>query len=1047
MKKIQPLDFYLIRIPAFSLDNLIKLNSVIELYPDNKNIEELKDIFSNPFFEKAIYLSSKSLYNEFIKFKENKVSDIKKEKRLIKSLYKYYVRMSTRPTPYGLFAGYFFGEITSRMSDIKLSNIYLSPQVDIDMNVLASIQNHIIDNNAEIKKNELYYSNNTIYKFNTKYRYTNFIKSKGEKKLFLTEIYYSELLEHIIYKSKNGIHFDSLIQTLIDEVDEVSARELEEYVRNLIELNILVYEEIGINVEKSPSQQLYEKYRSTINLECINNLHLIEKDLSIEKIVELEKKMLSITNTEFDQYLNIKLKINTDSSNLNISIIEEVSGYVSELIQIQNKTTPKDLLEFKRKFLEKYDSQEIPLMDAIDFDLGLGYGLQVADNMNDFSLIDKISYFEISHQNKNKIDEKMFEFLDRKLKEFELSDTRFIEILSDDIQELKQSELNTNDNVENSFIMGTLLSESLSEFDKGNYTFLSKSNLPTPFMANLLSRFSYLDEKSTQLIRKNINTTTSNDKIYAEIVYNPGGRLGNIILRPNFYDYHISYGETNLQKMESIEISTNDLYISVQNNRIVLRSKKLQKEVIPKLTSAYNYNKDGIPLIRFLCDLQYQKVNTGFIWDWNNFSQKEYLPRVIYKKIILCPAQWNFKKNQVKDLEFKLDEISKKSKYCFIADGDHELVLDLTNRYSKKLVKEELEKKDITLFEFIDLQEKSIIRNYVNEPFSSEIIIPFKNNNIDRIPNLFNNHNNPEIVRKFYPNEKWIYYKLYLSNNISDEILVNCFKKLIKKLINNNEINGWFFIRYEDPKSHVRIRFRKKNISMDVLTKDIISACQEYFECQLISDFSIHTYERELERYDQDLIDCSENIFINDSNAILDILEIIKDNSNISNLREKIAIINVNMLLDDFKLTTNEKLEIMDLLSSNFINEFIDLKQKEKTLLILKRSLNQKLREEKEFLNQCIFQNQVEDFLVPLVKILEKRSKKNISNLNEIQNQSLTKDEKYDLISSFIHMSLNRLLYAKQRAQEMVIYYLLKETYNSILNRNDKQKTNCRYYN
>src|SRR5439155_251840 len=64
-----------------------------------------------------------------------------------------------------------------------------------------------------------------------------------------------------------------------------------------------------------------------------------------------------------------------------------------------------------------------------------------------------------------------------------------------------------------------------------------------------------------------------------------------------------------------------DLLVSVQGERIVLRSRRLGREVIPRLTTAHNHSGRGLGVYRFLCALQSQQVTPGITWDWGPLGQ------------------------------------------------------------------------------------------------------------------------------------------------------------------------------------------------------------------------------------------------------------------------------------------------------------------------------------------------------------------------------------------------------------------------------------------
>ncbi|STD11463.1 Lantibiotic dehydratase, C terminus [Chryseobacterium carnipullorum] len=105
--------------------------------------------------------------------------------------------------------------------------------------------------------------------------------------------------------------------------------------------------------------------------------------------------------------------------------------------------------------------------------------------------------------------------------------------------------------------------------------------------ANLLGRFH--SEKSE--IRNLAKAIACKEKelnpgyITAEIIHLPEARIGNIIRRPTLREYEIPYLAQSVLPLEN-QIPVDDLYISLKNDRIVLRSKRLNKEVKPYLTNA-----------------------------------------------------------------------------------------------------------------------------------------------------------------------------------------------------------------------------------------------------------------------------------------------------------------------------------------------------------------------------------------------------------------------------------------------------------------------------
>ncbi|MDV7697833.1 lantibiotic dehydratase family protein [Chryseobacterium soli] len=114
--------------------------------------DELKEICTHPVFLEAIYLASPYLYEEVIQWLLGKDMPLKQFQKLKNTILKYYSRMSTRCTPFGLFAGVGLGKFSLETSNIftnKIFNYQLSTDnmvrdTKLDMHFLVSLAQHFV---------------------------------------------------------------------------------------------------------------------------------------------------------------------------------------------------------------------------------------------------------------------------------------------------------------------------------------------------------------------------------------------------------------------------------------------------------------------------------------------------------------------------------------------------------------------------------------------------------------------------------------------------------------------------------------------------------------------------------------------------------------------------------------------------------------------------------------------------------------------------------------------------------------------------------------
>src|ERR1700749_538327 len=72
--------------------------------PGELTAQTLPVLLSDPVFLESLYIASPVVYDECIKWKQND-SNTKKIEKLTATVLKYYLRSSSRSTPFGLFSG------------------------------------------------------------------------------------------------------------------------------------------------------------------------------------------------------------------------------------------------------------------------------------------------------------------------------------------------------------------------------------------------------------------------------------------------------------------------------------------------------------------------------------------------------------------------------------------------------------------------------------------------------------------------------------------------------------------------------------------------------------------------------------------------------------------------------------------------------------------------------------------------------------------------------------------------------------------------------
>ncbi|WP_212133675.1 thiopeptide-type bacteriocin biosynthesis protein [Bacteroides xylanisolvens] len=281
--------------------------------------------------------------------------------------------------------------------------------------------------------------------------------------------------------------------------------------------------------------------------------------------------------------------------------------------------------------------------------------------------------------------------------------------------------------------------------------------------------------------------------------------------------------------------------------------------------------------------------------------------------------------------------------------------------------------------------------------------------------------------RTYIPGSQWIYFKIYTGKVEADKLLLEYITPTINILTKNKNIEKWFFIRYSDPDFHIRLRILASN--MHSVNYIIYCFYKRLMHCQvngIIWKVQLDTYNRELERYGQELIEEAESIFYLDSKCVLSILKILGQDQQ---FRWMISFKLVEALLTDFCLDLTTKQQIMGSLDNEFKKEFgfhdHNMKQ-----------LNTKYRNNRKII-ETILENTINDTLFRKLYIPIKNRSKSMSFIVnklhlKIENSHKTVDY-HSLLKSYIHMMLNRLFNDKNRMHELVIYNFMNRYYKSLI--------------
>ncbi|CAL2081162.1 thiopeptide-type bacteriocin biosynthesis protein [Tenacibaculum sp. 190524A02b] len=277
--------------------------------------------------------------------------------------------------------------------------------------------------------------------------------------------------------------------------------------------------------------------------------------------------------------------------------------------------------------------------------------------------------------------------------------------------------------------------------------------------------------------------------------------------------------------------------------------------------------------------------------------------------------------------------------------------------------------------------------------------------------------------RIFIPGEEWLYYKIYCGNRTADLILTEAIKPLTEKLLKNNSIDKWFFIRYSDPKPHLRIRFHyTKSKELGNIIFNVKDTLKPFAENNLIWKIQIGSYEREVERYGEHTIINAEDLFFIDSVYCLNILSNIDD--------DEVLFLLMLKLIDDLLTSFSFSVETKQSFTKRQLNAYKREFNSDKDLV---KQLGVNYNNSKEKIVSLLLE---QDNSMKGVYQLLKNKKNEIEGIANTIVELNKKNKNLDiesLLSSYIHMMVNRFFRDKQRLYELVCYDCIHKFYNYLI--------------
>jgi len=979
-----------------------------------------------------------------------------------RALVRYVSRMASRCTPFGLFASVAIAPLAAhtRLDVPPRSAAWRRTRLDND--VLFAFTTALGRDRA-VRDRVRYRGNSSLYAVAARLRYAEARVAGALRSYQLVAVDPTDYLDALLARSAGeGATRAELLDVLTAD-PEVSAEEAAAFLDEVIDTQLLV-PVLGPHVTgPEPTEGLAQLLRAHDLGEQAGVLDDARR--AIGAIDAAPPGVPAEAYRAIEAELGRRLPIAIEASRLfqvdlykpaaAASLGPAVTAELLKGAELLHRLTPNggdDWSSFRSRFTARYETREVPLLEVLDDETGIGFG-GAETNARAAPLIAGLAMPSPRGPQQALVRDRDRHLMLLVARALEARATE-LELSSVDLDKLTERDpVRLADVIS---INAVLVAASPEAVETGDY----RVRLGGVGMGGqLLGRFTHGSADARALVEQisRAEEAFDPDAMFAEIVHLPEGRLGNILLRPVLRAYEIPYLGTRIAPLEH-QIEVSDLLVSVVGARVVLRSRRVGREVRPRMTTAHNFaNPKSLAPYRFLC--AHASQGTGYAsWQWGILDHLPFLPRVRHGRFVLSRARWILQEHELAPLEAafaglaaaktpaqitairartgaviaRLRDQLRLPRWVVVADGDNELAVDLDNELMVDSAAHLLKgRKGAVLQELLpgpgELCATGAEGRFVHElvvfaaraPEVREAVLPAPTG---------------PVVRRFLPGSDWLYLKIYTGSTTADAVLRTYLAPAIAAAIRQGLARQWFFIRYGDPDWHVRVRFRGEPARLTgQLLPMLHDSLARATEAGLVWQVALGTYEREVERYGgAEAIELAEALFHTDSECALRMIEALEGDAGAA-ATWRLALRSVDRLLDDLGLSLAEKLAYAARARDAYGREIgMDT--------TLQRSLGDKFRVHAKEIAALLAApddapGHVHAALLAQIAARTAANRPLAAQLRALETAGRLRQPITDLAHSFVHMTVNRMMRSHQRIQELVLCDLLRRHYDGLIAR------------
>ena len=743
-----PAGFFALRTPLLPFDELLAWGEGLEAAGETEPVrladalrrdrerlrERLRAALARPELREALYVATPDLADVLELWMRDPESD--RGQRAERPLVRYFERTCGRATPFGLNAGCSVGTAGDRSRLALAGQDEYRRHTRLDMDYLCGLTAALAAAPA-VQSDLRYRPNPTLYRAAGRLRYVETREAGDGRTHHLVALEPSPPLLAALEVARDGASIADIAASLVGlkvEPDnaarfasellaaQVVVADLEPPVTGPQPLDALL-DRLDGRPEIAPVARALEETRRRLVSMDEDGLGLdVERYRYVEALLgELPAAL------HRSRVLQIDLTKPAEATLGPRVMAELLRG--AELLHLLWAPKKDDLAWFRDRFLDRYGRREVPLVEALDEEAGIGFG-NAASGAEPAPLLRGIDLVSAEEPRRW---EARDAFLMHRLGEALATGAQEIVL---ERSELEAMAVEGRQPLPDAFaVQATLAAPSPEALERGDFQVVLRA-VTGPSGATMLGRFCHPDPALRAHVEAHLRAEEAShpEAIFAEVACLPEGRVGNVLIRPLLRGHEIPFlGRSGAA--EDRQIPVTDLMVSLDGPQIVLRSARLGRRVVPRLTTAHNFTWRSVPLYRFLCELQGDGRARALFWDWGLLGYAPFLPRVRAGRLVLAAARWRLLARQggrlrAGDATARFAAVQawratqRLPRWVVLAQGDNALPLDLDNVLSVEAFLDALGPEDAVVRELLPAPQQLCAYGPEGR-FVHELVVPF----------------------------------------------------------------------------------------------------------------------------------------------------------------------------------------------------------------------------------------------------------------------------------------------------------------------------------